>query len=489
MLLLSTQDILSLLPALIALGTAVLLVVVDLCIPQGRVWRMNVLILLALLGTLAAGWAIFPLWGRDLRGFGGSIRSDDFSLAFQLLSLLITAFILLIGAHNLKDRQLQLGEFTALMLFACASMMLLVSAGDLLVLFIALETLSITSYILCGFAQQDVRSNESALKYFLLGAFASGFLLYGIMMLYGSTGSLKLEHIAYALSHGSASTSPMSRLGLGLLLAGFGFKLALAPFHMWTPDVYEGAPTSVTAFLSAAPKAVGFAALARVLFEALPLLQEIWSPVLWVLAVLTMSVGNVAALWQENIKRMLAYSSIAHAGYILVAFTAGNTSGLSAVLFYSLVYALMNTGVFSVLVIVSDEKAERLRYAEFAGMGYTHPLLGAAMFLFMLSLAGIPLTAGFAGKFHVFRAALDSGYVWLSVIGVLNSVISVYYYLRIVVVMYMQPATEAAQLRRPGFQLLPAIVLAATVGGVLYLGFFPSALLHLATSSVAALGG
>jgi NADH-quinone oxidoreductase subunit N len=329
-----------------------------------------------------------------------------------------------------------------------------------------------------------MRSNESALKYFLLGAFATGFLLYGIAMLYGATGSIHLREIRAALTKEAVYTNPYIWMGLGLLLVGFGFKIALVPFHMWTPDVYEGAPTPITAFLSTGPKAAGFAALARILIEGLSAAQAEWSQVLWVLAVLTMTVGNVIAIQQDNMKRMLAYSSIAHAGYILAALVVGGTDGLSAVLFYSLAYAFMNTGAFAILILASARGKERVVFSDYAGYGYVEPAVALAMFVFMLSLAGIPLTAGFTGKFQIFKAAIDRGYIWLAVIGVLNSVVSIYYYLRIVVVMYMQPPSPGSlsQPAPPSVPLYTAIGVSAL--GVLALGIFPSWTLELALRSV-----
>jgi NADH-quinone oxidoreductase subunit N len=268
---------------------------------------------------------------------------------------------------------------------------------------------------------------------------------------------------------------------------GFGFKIALVPFHMWTPDVYEGAPTPITAFLSTGPKAAGFAALARILVEGLSAAQVEWSAVLWVLAVLTMTLGNVIAIQQTNIKRMLAYSSIAHAGYILAALVVGGPEGLSAVLFYTLAYAFMNTGAFAILILASARGKERLVFSDYAGFGFVEPAVALAMFLFMLSLAGIPLTGGFTGKFQIFKAAIDQGYIWLAVIGVLNSVVSIYYYLRIVVVMYMQPA-EPGSLSAPAPASVPLYAaIAVSALGVLYLGVFPSSVLELSLRSVAIL--
>jgi NADH-quinone oxidoreductase subunit N len=332
--------------------------------------------------------------------------------------------------------------------------------------------------------RQDLKSSESALKYFLLGAFATGFLLYGIVLIYGATGTIQLREISQALGQEQVFANPLMWVGLGMILVGFGFKIALVPFHMWTPDVYEGAPTPVTAFLSSGPKAAGFAALIRILVAGLGPMQAQWAPVLWLLAVLTMTLGNVVAIQQDNIKRMLAYSSIAHAGYILAALAVGGPEGLGAVVFYTLAYTFMNTGAFGVLVLASDERGERVTFDDFRGFGFVSPVLGLAMFIFMLSLAGIPLTAGFAGKFQIFKSAVDKDFVWLAVIGVLNSVVSIYYYLRLVVAMYMQSATPGSIQERPRVSLPVYAALAAAVIGILYLGIFPSAWIDLSLHSV-----
>ena len=365
--------------------------------------------------------------------------------------------------------------------------MMMASGRDLLLIFIGLEILSISSYVLCGMIQKDPKSNEAALKYFLLGAFSTGFLLYGIVMLYGATGSIHLDGVAKALAGKSAAENPYILFGLGFLLVGFGFKIALAPFHMWTPDVYEGAPTTITAFLSTGPKAAGFAALVRILVEGLSATQFHWMQVLWVLAAITMTVGNVLALQQDNIKRMLAYSSIAHAGYILVAVVVGGANGLGAVIFYLMAYAFMNFGVFAILILASSKGRERVTFDDYAGFGYLEPALGLAMLVFMLSLAGIPLTAGFAGKFQIFKTAVEQGYIWLTVIGVLNSVVSIYYYLRMIVVMYMQRPTadSISQRATPSVPLYAAIAMA--MAGVALLGVFPSLWMDLSLESVSAM--
>ena len=473
-------DFMAILPEMIIAGMGMVVVLVEM-MGNGRDTRH--LAYLTLLSFLAAGYAEFMLLGQNLTGFYGSMVADDFSIAIELILLLVGVLTVLISMRYLADRGMKNGEYYSLLLFATSGAMFMVSGRDLLMIFIGLEILSISSYILCGFIQRDPRSNESALKYFLLGAFATGFLLYGMVMLYGATGSIKLLEIHTAVA-GPAHGNPLVWLGLGLILVGFGFKIALVPFHMWTPDVYEGAPTAITAFLSTGPKAAGFAALARILVEALGSMQVDWSQVLWFLAAVTMTVGNVIALQQNNIKRMLAYSSIAHAGYILVAIVAGGSEGMAGLVFYSAAYTLMNFGAFAILILASDETQERLTFDDFRGFGYISPALGVAMLIFMLSLAGIPLTAGFAGKFQIFKAAMSQGFVWLAVVGMLNSVVSIYYYLRLVVAMYMQPGTKTSVQSAPRPSATLYVAVGLSMVGVLYLGILPADWVELSLRSV-----
>ena len=478
---LTTPDFLSILPETIVFVMGMVVLLFDLF---GRGRPIRNLAYLTLLTLAAAAYANWTLLGQGLSGFQGTIVADNYSIAFELVFLTVTAFTVLISIRYLEDQEFWFGEYYALLLFATGGMMLMASGRDLLLIFIGLEILSISSYVLVGMFQKDPKSNEAALKYFLLGAFATGFLLYGIVMLYGATGSIHLDGIAKALDGKSAAENPYILFGLGFLLVGFGFKIALAPFHMWTPDVYEGAPTSITAFLSAGPKAAGFAALVRILVEGLSATQFHWVQVLWLLAAITMTVGNVLALQQDNIKRMLAYSSIAHAGYILVAVVVGGAEGLGAIIFYAMAYTFMNFGVFAILILASSKGRERVTFDDYAGFGYLEPALGLAMLVFMLSLAGIPLTAGFAGKFQIFKTAVEQGYIWLTVIGVLNSVVSIYYYLRMIVVMYMQQPTNHSISQRavPSVPLYAAIAVA--IAGVMLLGIFPSLWMDLSLESV-----
>jgi NADH-quinone oxidoreductase subunit N len=337
--------------------------------------------------------------------------------------------------------------------------------------------------VLAGFNRANLKSNEAGLKYFLLGAFSTGFLLYGMALTYGATGSTKLQAIyAQVASNHDIAANPIFVVGMLLIAVGFSFKIAAAPFHMWTPDVYEGAPTPMTAFMSAGPKAAGFAAFIRVMIFAFPMLKTDWTALLWILAVLTMTVGNVIALSQDNIKRMLAYSSIAHAGYALVGFTACNAEGAAGILFYMLSYAFMNIGAFAVIILIGKKGEKNGNVQDFAGLAYKKPLLALVFSVFLFSLAGIPPTAGFIGKFYLFSAAIKSGYVGLAIIGVLNSAASVYYYLRVMVFMYMKDPTE--EFDWAGATPSIALCLLVSVGATLVLGIVPGLVLQLAQKAV-----
>jgi NADH-quinone oxidoreductase subunit N len=366
-------------------------------------------------------------------------------------------------------------------LLATAGMVVLALAADLLVVFLAIELMSLGVYVLAGMLEDDDRSIEASLKYFLLGAFASGFLLYGIAFFYGTFGSTRIDELAHAASLDPSSRG-MLHLALGLLVVGFGFKVALMPFHAWTPDVYEGAPTPVTTFMAFGVKAASFAAFARVFGTAFAAeLGDPWHGLLWMLAVLTMTVGNVTALVQESVKRMLAYSSIAHGGYAVIGLVVGTQAGLSALAFYLLCYGLANVGAFGVVLAIGRRDAGRERYADFAGIGLRHPALGVAMSVCMLSLVGMPLTAGFAGKFQLFAEAVHADYVWLAIIGVLNSLISVYYYLAVLVRMYMVEGTSDLVPLRQRPVLAATIVLA--VVATLAIGVFPAGPMAIADAA------
>ena len=436
---------------------------------------------LALLGVAAAAALVAgQTGGAPWMAFSGLYVVDGYGALFKYIGLLAAGMAILMSINYDLGENSSAGEFHALLLLATAGMFFMISGADLITIFMGLELMSISLYALAGYTRRRDVANEAAVKYFILGALSSAILLYGVALLYGATGSTKIHLIAQAVAGKSANWHLMV-LGGALVGVGFAFKVAAAPFHMWTPDVYQGAPAPVTAFMSTGPKAAAFAAFFRVFHEALGPLQADWWTLLWVIAAASMTVGNVAALLQNNVKRMLAYSSIAHAGYVLVAFLAGGKEGSSAIMFYLLAYTFMNIGAFAVVAAVARAGEERVDMRDYAGVGYQHPLLGLAMLVFLFSLAGIPPTAGFVGKFYVFMAALKEGYVWLVVIAVLNSVLSVFYYLRLTVMMYMRGDQAAG----PSLAFGPAIVaaLAVAIYGTLWIGVNPGGYLAFAQAS------
>lgn len=442
--------------------------------------RLNFTI--ALIGVLATLVYTISLWGEDKAGFSGMVIIDNFTLVLYVIILISTLLTLFLSREILKDYKLIKGEYLALVCFSAFGMMVMVSAGDLVMVFLGIETLSIALYILVGMRRTDHFSLEAAFKYFLIGAFASGFLLYGMAYLYGATGSTNLERIFSFLStplSGVGESNTYILIGIAFLTIGLGFKIALVPFHMWTPDVYEGAPTPIAAFMSTGVKAAGFTVLIRIfLYSAGSYFSE-WQNVLWVLAVLTMTVGNVIALAQNNVKRMLAYSSIAHAGYMLVGFVAGTDEAVSSVIYYLAAYTFMNIGAFGVISYFESKDKHLFAVKDYSGLGYKRPMLAAGMAVFMFALAGIPPTAGFFAKFYVFRAAIDAGFTGLAVIGALNAVVSVYYYLRVVIHMYMrEPETDFSLFE---FRLSDSTALTLCVIGIFILGILPSIFLGLAS--------
>jgi NADH-quinone oxidoreductase subunit N len=364
-------------------------------------------------------------------------------------------------------------------------MSLMASSNDLILTFLGIEILSIATYILAGFKRDDIRSNESSLKYFLLGSFATAILLYGVALIYGGTGTTNYQAIReLALMEGDVQTTTL--IGMGLLLVGFGFKVALVPFHSWVPDVYEGAPTPVTAFMAVGPKAAGFAALVRILVQVFPNLAQDWSSILWLLAILTMTLGNVVAVLQTNVKRMLAYSAIAHAGYILVGIVPNSGTGFSAVLFYLVIYTVMNLVAFSVILSLSRKGDLHVHLDDYAGLGSKAPFAAAALSLALISLAGIPLTGGFMGKFYLFSAAVQKGFIGLTIIAVLNSVVSVYYYFRVLIYMYVKEPGEGTAEPEPISWPVQAIIGIGVIV-ILFLGIHPDKILALADYSSLAL--
>ncbi len=438
---------------------------------------------LSLAGTIAALLCVFALWGRAEAGFSRMVVLDAFALFFHAILLLAAGVTILISLDYLTQEDFDHYEYYVLMLFATFGMMVMAASQDLIMIFLGLETMSICVYVLAGWRKEHPKGHEAALKYLLLGAFSGAFLLYGIALVYGATGTTHLKEIAdFLVQGGGGSRSQMLLLGGALMVVGFGFKVASVPFHMWTPDVYEGAPAPITAYMAAGVKAAAFAAFLRVFLYSLASLQADWAMVLWVIAVATMTLGNVVALAQENIKRMLAYSSIAHAGYILVGMVAGGDAASASILFYLLAYTLMNMGAFAVVILFGRKGENNVLVEDYRGMGTRYPVLGAAMALFMFSLAGLPPTAGFFGKFYVFSAAVAQGYVWLVVIAVLNSLVSVYYYFRVTIKIYMQAPEN--DLEGVAFRPAAMVALVLMAVGTLWVGVFPGTYLSLALQAV-----
>lgn len=457
-------------PVIALAVTGFIVVALGLFVP--RISR-NVLVLLALAGLGLAAFFTVRLWNGFGTAFGGMITTDNFALTFNCIFLIGAGLSLLLSFNEYENGYLLYAEFFAVLLFATVGMFIMASTTNLLMLFLGLETLSISLYVLAGIKRNEIRSLEAAFKYFLLGAFASGFLLYGIAFLYGASGTTDLRLIARLLFSGEAPVNePLLVVGGLLVLVGLGFKVSVFPFHMWAPDVYQGAPTPITAFMSTGSKAAGFAAILRVLFSTANGTAPDWISVFWVVSVLTMFIGNITALLQTNIKRMLAYSSIAHAGYILVGVVAWSAMGKASVIFYLLSYTFMNVGAFGVLAYLGRKDREYVELNDLKGLGYQRPFVAIVMAIFMFSLAGLPPTAGFFGKFYLFSAAVKAGHVPLVVLGVINSMISLYYYLGVVVVMFMKESTVDLKLSRTLPAVATSLVIAAL--GTLGLGIFPS---------------
>ena len=410
------------------------------------------------------------------------IRSDNFALFINIILCVVGILTMLFSDDVIEREQIPAGEYYALTLFAICGMMMMAAATDLLVIFIALEILSLAVYVLTGIRRQSATGAEAAFKYFLLGAFSSAFFLYGVAFAFALSGSTRIEEIGVALSsQATGAPSTVALLTVGLLAVGFAFKISAVPFHMWTPDAYEGAPTIVTAFMSTSVKAAAFAAFVRVFLSPLEPLQAHWIPVLSALAAVTMIVGTVVGVVQTNVKRMLAYSSIAHAGYMLLGMVSANRDGKASILFYLAAYAVTNIGALGVVALLGTAQNQHDELRDFAGLWRSRPGLAALMTVFLLSLGGIPPTAGFIGKWYIFSAAVQEGHYWLAVIGVLTSVVSVFFYLRIVVMMYM---TEGQETLRPRIPVAAMAGLALAVVAVFYLGILPTRVLDLALDSI-----
>jgi NADH-quinone oxidoreductase subunit N len=436
----------------------------------------KVLGLIGLVGTVAALIATWVMAQSPGFAFWNMIHVDGFSVFFHVLVIAIAIVLILTSYEYLAVQRLRAGEYYALILFGLVGMCLMSSAVELVMIFIALEISSISTYILAGFRRRSATSSESSLKYFLLGSFATAFFLYGVALIFGATGSTNIDEISAVLNSGQVPL--LAYVAMALMFVGLGFKVAAAPFHVWTPDVYEGAPAPIVGFMSTAPKAAAFAVLLRVLFEAnAP--GRFWF--IWISAVLSMTLGNIAALVQDNVKRLLAYSSIAHAGYMLVAFAAMPELGTSAVMFYAASYAAMNVGAFAVVSHFANWGERYVTLKDYAGLGRRSPVLAGALTIFLISLIGIPITGGFFAKFYVFSAALQSNLVVLTIIGVTNSAIGAYYYLKIIVMMYMREATEDVPVLPIPVSLGAALVI--TLAATIYLGVLPGAVLGYAQRS------
>jgi NADH-quinone oxidoreductase subunit N len=469
-------------PTLIVLSAAALVLVLDVLPPRDSKTHLGGVALAGIVGALvAAVW----LWlrGGDGRAFRDMVLLDGYALFFDLLICYAAALVVMLSMDYLARTGSESGEYYALVLFATAGMMLMASAGDLIVIFLSLELMSLSLYVLAGLFKTRLTSGEASMKYFLLGAFATSFLLYGIALIYGVTGSTNLDRVA--ASAAAKGGDPLLLIGLGLLLVGFGFKISSVPFHMWAPDVYEGAPTTITALIATGSKSAAFAALIRVLVVALRGAQPDWAALLWGVAALTMTVGNVVALAQSNLKRMLAYSSIAHVGYMLMGLVAGGTQGAGAVLFYLLAYTFTTIGAFGVIALCARAGEEAVEVGDYAGLARRHPILAATLALFLLSLIGIPPLAGFVAKFYLFGSAVRAGYIWLTVIAVLNSAVAAYYYLRVIVYMYMHEPEGEAVAVTPSFA--GGLALGIALVGIVLLGIVPAPFADLAQAAVAPL--
>ena len=468
------------LPMAVLIGWSCVLLLVDLFIPKGhKGWTA----LLAALGILLSMGLTISQVNQATAGFNGMVIRDGFSFFLNILFLGSGLAGIALAYDYIKRMEIERGEYYVLLLFSISGMMLMSQANDLIVVFLALELLSIPLYVLAGFARPRVESEEASLKYFLMGAFSGGFIVFGIALVFGASGTTNLSEIFNTIRIGIANL-PLLTIGAALILVGLGFKVAAVPFHMWTPDVYHGAPSAVTAFMSVGAKAGGFAALLRIFISAFPILSTDMTMILWAISALTMFLGNVVAIAQSNIKRLLAYSSIAHAGYIMMALvpygkTSLNSHTVSAALFYLVAYALTSFGAWAVVIALEKAEGQGLALDDYAGLARKYPLLAASMAVFMLSFTGVPPTLGFMGKFYLFRTVIEGGYLGLALIGVFTSLISAYYYLRVIVIMYMR---EGEPVARTEFWVQFTAAAAAVL--VVLLSLVAAPLLNLASKAV-----
>ena len=493
----------AILPELVVAFAGIVAMVYDSFFPKDRTTTG----IISLAGLLVAGVFLAMMWSQPFPAatWNGMIAHDNLRLGFSFVFLLVSAMTILISTVWIEREDVPAGEYHALLMFATFGMMLMAAGNDLVVIFLGLETLSIATYVMCGLRRGDLKSNESAIKYFILGSFASAFLLYGMALVYGATGSTNITDIAARV--GNANFPALLLVGGAMMVIGFGFKVATAPFHIWTPDVYEGAPTPVTGFMAAGPKAAAFASFVRVFVIGFPLvagaqasgyLHDSWMTALTVMAILSMTVGNVVAIMQSNVKRMLAYSSIAHAGYAMVGFigagaansTIDRDKAIASVAFYMLTYAITNLGAFAIVTLLSQKNDRRAEFEDYNGIGFRSPLLSFTLSLFMLSLLGLPLTAGFMGKVLVFRPALEAGTAMLTILvvaAVVNTAISAYYYLRLIVVMFFRERTS--DWKEPRMPIAFAVALLIAAVGVLYLGIFAGGVIDLFSRQVPTTAG
>jgi NADH-quinone oxidoreductase subunit N len=482
----TVPQVLRILPEVILTIVGVLIMLIEPVLPKTT--NRKSLGWFAVIGMIAAlAASLYQYQLAPGTAYFGTVQTDAFSIFFHVLICGIVLVSLLVALDVTSPTTDFLGEYFALATFGAVGMMLMTSAVELLLVFIGLEISSISTYILAGFRRKSAKAPESAIKYFLLGSFATAFFLYGVALIFGATGTTAISAITSQL--GQSQTPMLALMGLAMILIGLGFKVSAAPFQVWTPDVYEGAPSPVVGLMSTGPKAAAFAVLLRVCYGAFPSLHSSWVPLMWLLAALSMTVGNLGALRQKNVKRLLAYSSIAHAGYLLAAFTALSADGIAAASFYAVSYAAMNVGIFAVVSHAGGYDDRLTLTEDYRGLAYRSPLLGGAMGFFLISLIGIPFTGGFFGKFYVFSAAIHSGFVWLAVIGLINSGIAAYYYLRVLTAVYTKPleSSPVMSIPRPSFSLLLALLI--TVSATLILGIVPGKILGQAKAGAATLSG
>ncbi|HEY2018696.1 MAG TPA: NADH-quinone oxidoreductase subunit N [Bryobacteraceae bacterium] len=476
----SAADLIRFLPEIILTIAGTLLMVLDPVLHRRSSTAFGHLSIFALVAAL--GGSVYAFTTQQGPAFGGMLMVDGFATFFRVLVIGVGILTILPSYRFLETQDAETSEYHALLLFSIAGQCLMAASNDLIMVFIGLEVSSISSYVLAGYLRDDKRANESALKYFLLGSFATAFFLYGVALIYGATGTLNLSAVRSAVAGQNAPDPIIIAVAAALMFVGLGFKVSAAPFQLWAPDVYQGAPTPITGFFSAGPKAAAFAVFLRIFMTAFDPVTNNWWPLVWGSALLSMTIGNFAALLQSNIKRMLAYSSIAHAGYVLVALTAHSDIGTAAAMFYLAAYAFMNLGAFAVVSHLSGKGERYQNVDDFAGLAQKQPLTAAMLTIFMLSLIGVPLTGGFFGKFYIFKAALEAHLVWLTVLGLLNSAVAAYYYLRILVMMYMYEPSEAASKAEP---LTPGLGVALILPAfaTMFLGIFPNWVLDFAVKS------